>query len=93
MRNHNGKKNSSMLWMMLVCVIPILALLFLGGWLSRGNSWIFPVAMGVFVLAHFILMFRGHGGHGDANSEDKSDTATAQEPKAKDKHQHGGCYH
>jgi len=86
-----------MMWMMLICVIPILALLFLGGWSPRGSSWIFPVAIGVFVLAHLWMMFRGHGSHDDkseaGNSVDENSTGDEQAGGDKGHKKGGGCCH
>jgi len=87
-----------MTWMMLICVIPILALLFLGGWSPRGSSWIFPVAIGVFVLGHLWMMFRGHGTHGDDhadhNDEDHKNVTEAgnAESAAPGKKGHSCCH-
>ena len=68
MRNHNGKKNSSMMWMMLICILPLVILLFAGGkQFSDGYLW--PVFIGVFVVAHLWMMFSGHGGHNNNDDE------------------------
>lgn len=79
----NGKQNSSMMWMMLICAIPLVALLFFGGWSLRGGPWFFPVAIGVFVLAHIWMMFKGHGSHSDEGSEEAR----------KGQKKHDGCCH
>lgn len=71
MHNHN-KKNSSITWMMLICIVPLVVLLFVGGELSSGG-YLWPILIGVFVAAHLWMMFKGHGGHGDANTGEKSD--------------------
>ena len=93
MRNHNGKKNSSMMWMMLICILPLVVLLFAGGKVSSGG-YLWPILIGVFVIAHLVMMFKGHGGHNDANMEEKSDASLGKQPETKDEHKkdkHGGC--
>jgi YHS domain-containing protein len=66
------KKNSSMTWMMLICILPLAILFFAGGKLfSDGYLW--PIFIGFFVVAHLWMMFKGHGGHSGANTEDKID--------------------
>ncbi|MDP3244716.1 MAG: hypothetical protein Q8M83_03610 [bacterium] len=103
MHNHNGKKNRSMMWMMLICILFLGVLSFAGGKLFSGG-YLGPIFVGVFVIAHLWMMFKGHGEHSDANTEKKYDlpaaTSTAQagaasvkQPEAKDEHKHGGCCH
>jgi len=68
--NHNGKKNSSMMWMMLICLLPLAVLFFVGsGRFSTG--YIVPILIGVCVGAHIWMMRRGHGEHSDTNEEKK----------------------
>ena len=59
------------------------------------NIW--PILIGIFVVAHFWMMFKGDGGHSGANTEDETDdVVSGQKPKTKDedsKHKHGGCCH
>lgn len=92
MHNHNGKKNSSITWMMLICIVPLVVLLFAGGKLSSGG-YLWPILIGAFVVAHLWIMFKGHGGHSDADTEEKSDTALTKQPEEKDEHKHGGGCH
>ncbi len=84
MHNHDGKKNSSMMWMAIPCLL-LLGVLFLGGEKLSSSGYLWPILFGVFVVAHIWMMFKGHGGHSDDNTEEKSDT--------KDKHKRGGCCH
>ncbi len=60
-----------MRWMMLICALPLIVLLFTGDTrFSAGYLW--PLLIGVFVLAHVWMMFKGHGEHGgksDAHTE------------------------
>lgn len=67
-----------MMWMMLICILPLVVLLFAGGRLfSVGYLW--PILIGAFVIAHLWMMFKGHGGHGDVGEDDVIDTP--KEPK------------
>ena len=84
MHNHNGKKNSSMVWMMSVCVLFLVVLFFAGGKLFSGG-YFGPILIGVFVVAHIWMMFKGHGGHKDDGAENKKDE--------NNKNKHGGCCH
>ena len=92
-----------MTWMMLLCIVPLVVLLFFGGKLFSGG-YLWPILIGAFVVAHLWIMFKGHGGHSDANMEDKSDlpaatsaaqagAALAKQPEAKSEHKHSGCCH
>ena len=65
MHDHNGKGNSGMMWMMVICcVMPLVALFFVGGKISTGG-YFWPVLIGIFVIVHIWMMFRGHGGKKD----------------------------
>ena len=64
MHNHNGKKNFSMMWMMSVCILFLVVLFFAGGKLFSGG-YLWPIFIGVFVVAHIWMMFKGHGSHKD----------------------------
>lgn len=93
MLDHNNKKDFSMPWMIILCVLPIVILLLVGRKLfSAGYLW--PILIGALVMAHFWLMFRGRGsGHGE-----QSDKAEGREIKAADSphNEHkkgGGCCH
>jgi hypothetical protein len=97
MHNHNNKDggHKGMMWMMIPCLL-LLGFVFLGGEKLSSGGYVWPILIGVFVVAHIWMMFRGHGGHDDANTEDKTDDVSAQEPEAKggnEKSKHGGCCH
>ncbi len=92
MHNHNGKNNKSMMWMMIPCLILLGVLFFGGDKLSSGYLW--PVLIGVFVVAHVWMMFKGHGEHNDNNPEEKNDNTSLKQSEIKDenkKHKSGGC--
>ena len=100
MHNHNDDGNKDghkgMMWMMIPCLLLVGILLLGGGSKLFSGGYLWPILIGVFVVAHFWMMFRGHGGHGDSDTENKTDDTSAQEPKTKDgenKHKHGGCCH
>ena len=89
MHNHDGKNNKSMMWMMIPCLILLGVLFFGRGKLSSGYLW--PVLIGVFVIAHVWMMFKGHGGHSDTDTDKKANVG--EESKTKDEHKHsGGCH-
>ena len=73
MHNHNKNDgHSGMMWMMIPCVI-LLGILFLGGGQLSSSGYLWPILIGIFILGHIWMMFRGHGGHGkhgDANTSD-----------------------
>ncbi len=84
-----------MMWMMLVCcLVPVAILLFAGGQLS-GSGYLWPILIGGMIIAHLTMMFKGHGGHKDDDTEETSTTAL-DKPEGKDEHKedkHGGCCH
>ena len=72
MHNHNNNKNSGhkgMMWMMIPCLL-LLGFVFLGEGKLSGGGYLWPILIGLFVVAHISMMFKGHGGHGSEN-EDK----------------------
>src|SRR3989338_2632278 len=74
MHNHNGKKDSGMKWMMLICcLLPLGLLLFAGGTLSSGG-YLWPILLGVVIVAHLLVMFKGHGEHGDKDAGAEADS-------------------
>ncbi len=92
--NKNGGGNGVM-WMMIPCLL-LLGVLFLGGGRLSGGGYLWPILIGVFVVAHVWMMFKGHGGHKDDSAEDKIDGTSAKQPEIKDgndKHKSGGCCH
>ena len=96
MHNHNsndgGGGHKGMMWMMIPCLI-LVGVLFLGGGKLSGGGYLWPILIGVFVVAHVWMMFRGHGKHGNADPEEKVDDTSAKQPGAKDEHKHGDCCH
>lgn len=93
MHDHNNNENSGhrgMLWMMIPCLLLILGILFLGGGKLSGGGYLWPILIGIFVLAHVWMMFRGHG---HTNTESKTDDASAKEPGAKNEHKRSGSCH
>lgn len=92
---HDHNKNGGgkgMMWMIIPCLL-LLGVLFLGGGKLSGGGYLWPILIGVFVITHVWMMFRGHGKHGDADAEEKVDDASAKQLGAKDEHKHGGCCH
>lgn len=59
-----------MLWMMIPCLLLLGVLFFSGGKLFSGGL-LSPILIGVFVVAHIWMMFKGHGGHSNNNTKDK----------------------
>jgi hypothetical protein len=105
MHNHNGKKDSGMMWMMAICCgLPLLILLFAGGSLSS-SGYFWPALVGVMVVAYLAMMWRGHGRHSDSDSDqndalhavEKKQTGgkadSAEQPKKGEHKQGGGCCH
>lgn len=93
MHNHNKEGGGNgMMWMMIPCLL-LVGVLFLGGGKLSGGGYLWPILIGVFVIAHVWMMMRGHGGHGGADTEDKIDDASAKQPGAKDEHKHSGSCH
>ena len=87
-----------MLWMMLLCALPLVILLLAGGKLfSAGYLWL--ILIGVFVVAHFWMMFRGHrsdnsehDGH-NSEAENKETPPVAANDTQNEHKKHGGCCH
>lgn len=84
----NGRGNG-MMWMMIPCLL-LLGVLFLGGGKLSGSGYLWPILIGVFVLAHVWMMFKGHG-HGGTDTEEKTDSNSKS--GSTDEHKHGGCCH
>lgn len=91
-RNQSDKNNYSMLWMMLPCLF-LVGFLFFGGEKLSSSGYLWPVLIGVFVVAHVWMMFKGRGCHKDDDREDKSNAILEKQPDAKNEHKHGGCGH
>lgn len=71
MDNHNDKNSSSVLWMMLPCLlILVFAILAFG----RGSlSWPLLVIAGIIVVVYLWIMFRSKHGNGPSD-EERDDT-------------------
>lgn len=77
--------------MMVVCCALLLGALFLGGSSLSLGGYFWLILIGVFVIVHVWMMFRGHGKHGDAGTKEKTDGASKS--GSTDEHKHGGCCH
>lgn len=79
--------------MLLIGALTLLILWFAGGTLSS-SGYVWQILIGVFVIAHVWMMFKGHGGHGSTDKKEGSDAVSEKQPAAKNKHtQDGGCCH
>jgi len=76
---HGGRKGIA--WMMILCLL-LLGFIFLDGAKLFSGGYLWPILIGVFVVAHVWTMFRGHGGNSTDTNESKDR-----------KHKHGGCCH
>src|SRR3989344_4941063 len=110
MHNHSNKDggHKGMMWMMLICILPLIVLLFVGRKLFSAG-YILPILIGACVVAHIWMMRKGHGEHSDTNAEEKSDLSAdpstkasvqtgvlLEKPDTKDEHKEdkrGGCCH
>lgn len=94
--NNKGGGQSGMMWMM-ISFFLLLGILFLGGdkvssLSSSSGGYFWPILIGVFVVAHLWMMFKGHGRHeGRDDAEDEPNSNTAKQPDEKDEHKPGGC--
>ena len=92
MHNHNKDGGGKgMMWMMIPCLLLTVVLLLGGGKLS-GGGYLWPILIGVFIVAHVWMMFKGHG-HGGTNTEDKINNISAKQFDTKDEHKHSGSCH
>lgn len=87
MHNHDGRKG--MMWMMIPCFL-LLGFLFLGGSKVVPSEYLWLVIIGVCVVPHVWMMFKGHGGHDDSHESNTAAASEEKEPKDKSKH---GCCH
>ncbi len=75
-----------MVWMMVMCLLPLAVLLFVGGQLSGGYVW--PILIGGFVLVHVWMMSKGHRSH-ENDPKDKTNNAdTIGNQKGRDSKSH-----
>lgn len=77
MHNHNnnmGSGHKGMWWMMIPCLLLVVITLFSGGKLASSN-YFWLVIVGVCVVPHLWMMFKGgHGGprrHSNTDTENK----------------------
>lgn len=94
MHNHNGKNNKSMLWMMIPCLLLVVVVLLGGGKLASSN-YLWLIMLGVCVIPHLWMMFKGgHGEHSDNSIEDKIDDTSGKhvETKNEDNKHSGSCH-
>ena len=92
MHDHNKDGGGKgMMWMMIPCLL-LVGVLFLGGGKLSGGGYLWPILIGIFVVAHVWMMLRGHGKHGDTDMEEKNDDASAKSG-ATNEHKHGGSCH
>ena len=95
MHDHNDNKNgrhNGMMWMMIPCLLLLGVILLGGGNLSSGG-YLWPILIGVFVVAHIWMMFRGRSGHNHSDSEEKQDEDSEKQNNKNNEHKHGGCCH
>lgn len=92
MHNHNDneKQNSSMMWMMLPCLLILVFAIFAGGGGLR--SWPFLLIIGGMVVAYLWMMFRGHGSHGDDHTDNAESVSKKAEPTDHSKGNHSCCH-
>lgn len=91
-----------MMWMMIPCLL-LVGVLLLGGDSVSSSGYLWPILIGLFVIAHIWFMRKGHGGQRDDDGETESnlsaasavgaDGALKKQPGAKEEHKHGGCCH
>lgn len=80
-----------MMWMMVLCALPIVILLFAGGKLfSAGYLW--PILIGGFVVAHLWMMFRGHGSQGKDHNEHNAVETEKDKSATSEKKDHSCCH-
>ena len=82
-----------MKWAMLLCAAPIVIFLFTQR--GRGASGLTWLLVGGCIVAHIIMMSKGHCGRAGADTKDKSDADTAKQLETKIEHDNkrGGCCH
>jgi hypothetical protein len=81
MHNHNGGNNKSMMWMMIPCLL-LLAFALFGGTGFASSKYIWLLVVGVCVIPHVWMMFRGdHGNEQQVEETEKKDDSSKK----------GGC--
>lgn len=66
MHNHNGGNGKSMMWMMIPCFLLVVIVILGGGGLAS-SKYLWLIMLGVCVVPHIWMMFKGHVGHSDDN--------------------------
>ncbi len=92
MRNHDGKDDSWMMWVMMICcAVPLLLIILfsLGGKAFGAPTWIVIGGIAVMVVAHFFMMGRSHK-HSD--EEQPGADGEAKDKDNKDHSGHGCCH-
>ena len=80
MHSGNNKKDGGhkgMMLMMIPCVL-LLVFIFLGGDKLFSGGYLWPIFIGVFVVVHIWMMFKGHGGHGGDSGRDSQEQVRAR---------------
>lgn len=49
------------MWMMVICCMLPLVLLFFGGGTLFSGGYFLPILIGILIIGHLWMMFRGHG--------------------------------
>ncbi|MDO8561695.1 MAG: hypothetical protein Q7S05_02610 [bacterium] len=96
MHNHNNTGSghgghNAMMWMMVICCALPLVILFFGGGALFSDGYFPKILLGVFAVACFWMMLKGHGGHGKIHEDEKVNAG--EDSKTKDEHKHGTCCH
>ncbi len=73
-------------WMMLCCLLPLLAIFFLPGFGVRSNGSVLFFVLMMFAC-HFLMM-GGHGRHGDNKDTDENKTGNKERKEG----EHHGCH-
>ena len=88
MYNHNGKDDSWMMWVMMICcAVPLLIIVLFGfgGKAFGAPTWAVLGGIAVMIVAHFFMMGRSHKHSG---GEDKN-----KDGKDNKNHSGHGCCH
>ncbi len=76
MHNHNNNDSEGghkgMMWMMIPCLLLVAVVLFGGGGLAS-SRYLWLIILGVCVVPHIWMMFKGHGGHEEHNDDKTED--------------------
>lgn len=70
MHNHHNEGSRRMMWIIIPCVI-LLGILFIGGGKFPSSGYFWLILLGVCVIPHIWMMFRGHESHGSENEEEE----------------------